>query len=172
MTFGRFRWLRFCFSHRRYDDDDGEDRTVGDWRSGPRTVAQSPPRGDRDRGYGDRDGGRRGFDRYEAPRDRGYDRGGDRGGDRGRWLWLHTPHSSLIFPKTLVDSTVPCKCRLVGFGRPISDHNDRNTFLEQMATVDTIEAIEVAMIHTEMVVVAGDTTKEEVRDASPPRFED
>ena len=42
-----------------------------------------------------------------------------------------------------------------------------------MATVDTIEAIEVAMIHTEMVVVvAGDTTKEEVRDASPPRFEE
>ena len=60
----------------------------------------------------------------------------------------------------------------MGFGRPISDHNDRNTFLEQMATVDTIEAIEVAMIHTEMVVVAGDTTKEEVRDASPPRFEE
>ena len=73
--------------HRRYDDDDGEDRTVGDWRSGPRASAPSPPRGDRDRGYGDRDrdGGRRGFDRYEAPRDRGY---GDRGGDRGGWLFF------------------------------------------------------------------------------------
>ena len=77
----RSRWQRFCLLDRRYDDDDGEDRTVGDWRSGPRdNRPPSPPRGDRDRGY-DRDGGRRGFDRYEAPRDRGYDRG-----DRGRWL--------------------------------------------------------------------------------------
>ena len=59
---------------------------MGDWRSGPRASAPSPPRGDRDRGYGgDRDGGRRGFDRYEAPRDRGY---GDRGGDRGGCLFF------------------------------------------------------------------------------------
>ena len=57
----------------------------------------------------------------------------------------------------------------MGFGRPISDHNDRGTFLEQMATVDTIAAIEVAMIHTEMVVVVvEDTTTDEVRDILPP----
>ena len=34
-----------------------------------------------------------------------------------------------------------------------------------MATVDTIAAIEVAMIHTEMVVE--DTTTDEVRDTLP-----
>ena len=39
-----------------------------------------------------------------------------------------------------------------------------------MATVDTIAAIEVAMIHTEMVVVE-DTTTDEVRDIFPS-FED
>ena len=38
-----------------------------------------------------------------------------------------------------------------------------------MATVDTIAAIEVAMIHTEMVVVVvEDTTTDEVRDILPP----
>ena len=37
-----------------------------------------------------------------------------------------------------------------------------------MATVDTIAAIEVAMIHTEMVVVVvEDTTTDEVRDIFP-----
>ena len=40
--------------------------------------------------------------------------------------------------------------------------------MEQMATVDTIAAIEVAMIHTEMVVVVEDTTTDEVRDILPP----
>ena len=40
--------------------------------------------------------------------------------------------------------------------------------MEQMATVDTIAAIEVAMIHTEMVVVVvEDTTTDEVRDIFP-----
>ena len=56
----------------KYCRDNEEDRTVGDWRSGPRDNAPPPPRRD-DRDY-DRD--RRGFDRYEPPRDRGgYDRG-------------------------------------------------------------------------------------------------
>ena len=41
-----------------------------------------------------------------------------------------------------------------------------------MATVDTIAAIEVAMIHTEMVVVVvEDTTTDEVRDILP-QFKD
>ena len=52
-------------------------------------------------------------------------------------------------------------------GLSISQHYDRVNFLEQMASVDTIEVIEVAMIHTEMVVVAEDTTTGEVRDISP-----
>ena len=43
--------------------------------------------------------------------------------------------------------------------------------MEQMATVDTIAAIEVAMIHTEMVVVVEDTTTDEVRD-NLPQFKD
>ncbi len=56
-------------------DDDGDDRTAGDWRSGPPASARDNDR-DRDRGYGDRDRDRGYGDRYEPPRDRGgYDRG-------------------------------------------------------------------------------------------------
>ena len=86
---------------RRYDDDDGEDRTVGDWRSGPRAAAPSPPpRGDRGYGDRDRDGGRRGFDRYEAPRDRGgYDRG-----DRGRFANI-TLSLALLVPFVVPSQT-------------------------------------------------------------------
>merc|ERR1712226_1109098 len=75
----------------RYGDrgGDDDDRTAGDWRSGP----PPPPRdNDRDRGYdrgggdrrgGDRDGSR-GFDRYEPPRDRGgFERDDRRDGNRG-----------------------------------------------------------------------------------------
>ena len=39
----------------RYGDDDGEDRTLGDWRSGP---PPEPRGGDRDGGYRDRGGDR------------------------------------------------------------------------------------------------------------------
>merc|ERR1711936_1354723 len=74
----------------RYGDRVGEedDRTAGDWRSGPPPPARE---NDRDRGYdrggsdrrGDRDG-TRGFDRYEPPRDRNsYDRDDRRDGNRG-----------------------------------------------------------------------------------------
>ena len=60
-------------NRRRDNEDNGEDRTTGDWRSGgglpafrddDRRDRYDPPRdrgyGDRDRGYGDRD---RGYDR-------------------------------------------------------------------------------------------------------------
>eukprot|EP00094_Tigriopus_californicus_P012433 TCALIF_12018-PA protein Name:"Similar to Eif4b Eukaryotic translation initiation factor 4B (Mus musculus)" AED:0.06 eAED:0.06 QI:0/0.5/0.61/0.76/0.41/0.53/13/359/661 len=58
----------------RYDRDDGEDRTAGDWRSGPRETP-SFDRGDRrdnyDRG-GDRDRDRGGFDRGYNSNNRSY----------------------------------------------------------------------------------------------------
>ena len=50
----------FGNNRQRYDDD-GEDRTANDWRSGPAPAFRDDDR-DRDRG-----------DRYEPPRDRGYD---------------------------------------------------------------------------------------------------
>ena len=53
----------------RRHDDNGEDRTTGDWRSGGGLPA-----------FRDDDRDRR--DRYDAPRDRGFDRGYDR--DRGK----------------------------------------------------------------------------------------
>ncbi|TRY69012.1 hypothetical protein TCAL_12018 [Tigriopus californicus] len=79
----------------RYDRDDGEDRTAGDWRSGPRETP-SFDRGDRrdnyDRG-GDRDRDRGGFDRGYNSNNRsysqynggsGYDRRDNRGYGRDR----------------------------------------------------------------------------------------
>ncbi|KAK3105588.1 hypothetical protein FSP39_001213 [Pinctada imbricata] len=67
----------------RERQNEGPDRTEGDWRRGPPPESEFDRGGDRygDRGgdrYGDR-GGDRGGDRYG---DRGGDRYGDRGGDR------------------------------------------------------------------------------------------
>lgn len=91
------------YGNNRYDNrqrdsnDDGEDRTQGDWRSGPapafrdddRRDRYDPPRdrggfGDRDRGgFGDRDNDRRDNRGYGFGGDRGYDRRDDRRGGGG-----------------------------------------------------------------------------------------